>query len=104
DGSAPPPGRSWRSHRLSRAAGQCGHSDPGTVVALPAGGYAHVRPPLRMEGEDLQLDGQIDLTHVHARWHGEHDGREVEDAGDPGGDQTVTHSLRGRRGRGDHPD
>ena len=35
-----------------------------TAVSGHPGGHAHHRPPLRVEGENLQLDGQVDLTHV----------------------------------------
>src|SRR5690348_7454763 len=52
-------GFSRGGHRFPGAPGQGGEPDPAPVMALPAGGYAHVRPPLRVEGEDLQLDGQV---------------------------------------------
>jgi hypothetical protein len=41
--------------------------------------------PLRVEGKDLQLDRQIDLTHIDARWHVENHRGEVEYARDAGG-------------------
>src|SRR6266536_4449251 len=71
---------------------------------LPILGDAHDRPPLRVEGKDLQLNRQVDLTHVYADWHGKYDRSEVEDARHPCRDKPVTHPLR-RPGRGgDHPD
>jgi len=74
------------------------------VVTLPILGNAHDRPPLRVEGKDLQFNRQVDLTHVYAHWHGKYDRSEIEDARHPGRDQPVAHPLR-RPGRGsDHPD
>src|SRR5580700_1997839 len=51
-------------------------------------GLIRVRPArrsaLRVEGQDLQLDGQVDLPHVHPVRDGEHHRREVQDAGHAG--------------------
>src|SRR5690606_28173737 len=57
---------------------------------------------LLVEGEDLQLDGEIDLAHVDAVRDGQHGRREVEDGGDPGGHQPVADLLCGARGGRDH--
>ena len=50
-------------------------------------------PPLRVEGEDLQLDRQVDLTHVYAFGHVQHQGGEIEDAGHADRDKPVAHGL-----------
>ena len=50
-------------------------------LPLPLLRHADYRATLRVEGEDLQLDRQVDLTHIDAGRHVQHDGREVEDAG-----------------------
>ena len=60
--------------------------------------------PELVEGEDLQLDREVDLAHRHAVGHGEHRGREVEDRGDAGVDEAVGDLLGGRGGRGDDAD
>ena len=52
---------------------------------------------LLVEGEDLQLDRQVDLAHVDVVGHDEHDRREVQDAADPGADQPVADVLGDRR-------
>ena len=57
-----------------------------------------------MEGENLQLDRQVDLPHVYSFRHAEHERSEVEDAGDARRDQPVADGL-GRPGRsGDDAD
>src|SRR5690349_3996142 len=45
----------------------------------------HVRLPLLVVGQDLQLDRQVDLAHVHALRDVQHHRSEVEDAADTGG-------------------
>ena len=52
-----------------------------------------------VEGQDLQLGGEVDLADVHVLGHRQHHRREVQDAGDPGRDEPVAHVL-GDRGRG----
>ena len=46
-----------------------------------------------MEGEDLQLGGQVDLAHDHAVGDGEHGGGEVEHRAHPGSDEVVAGLL-----------
>src|SRR6266568_4687505 len=62
------------------------------------------RPALRMEGEDLQLDRQVDLPHVYPFRHAQHERSEVEDARDASRDEPVADGLRGPGGGGDHAD
>src|SRR5258708_2712266 len=51
-----------------------------------------------MEREDLQLNRQVDLTHIDAGRHAQHDGCEVKDARDTGSYQAIADILgRGRR-------
>ena len=69
-----------------------------------AGQRGQRRLAVLVEGEDLQLDGEVDLAHVDPVRHREHAGREVEDAGHAGGDQLVGDRLRGGGRGGDHPD
>src|SRR5829696_4416353 len=57
---------------------------------------------LLVERQDLQLDGEVDLPHVHPVRDREHRGREVEDAGDAAGDERVADVLGGVRRRRDH--
>ncbi len=42
---------------------------PAAPATSLAPGYPDHRPALRVEGEDLQLDRQVDLTHIHPGWH-----------------------------------
>src|SRR5690606_17007243 len=67
-------------------------------------GFQHVHPVLSLvscglallvEGQDLELNGQIDLTHIHMLGHIEDHWSKVEDAGDAGRDEPVAHPLRG---------
>src|SRR5579859_2534832 len=61
-------------------------------------------PAHGVEGQNLQLDRQVDFTHIDAVRHVQHDGREVQDAGNPGRDQAVADSLRGHGGHRDRAD
>ena len=57
-----------------------------------------------VEGQDLQLGGEVDLAHVDVRRHRQHDRREVQDAGDAGGDEPVADLLRHVGRDGQHGD
>ena len=57
-----------------------------------------------MEGEDLQLDRQIDLAYVDLLGDDEHERGEVEDAAHSCSHQPVAHLLGPRRRGGDHAD
>ena len=59
---------------------------------------------LLVEGEDLQLDGEVDLADVDAVGDGQHARREVEDAADAGGDEPVADVLGGGGRGGDDAD
>src|SRR6185436_4814236 len=79
----------------------------GTVLTGAADSVARHcdhRPPLRVEREYLQLNGQVDLTHIDPGRHVQHERGEVQDAGHPRRDQPVADVLGGRGGRGDDPD
>src|SRR5207302_1457945 len=56
---------------------------------------------LLVEGQDLELDRQVDLAERHSRRHRDDGGGEVEDRRDAGAHEAVGHVLRGARGRGD---
>ena len=62
------------------------------------------RPTLLVIAEDLQFDSEVDLAHLDGPWHREHDGGEVEDAGDTGLHQPVGGILRSSAGRCDNTD
>src|SRR5699024_12281038 len=63
-----------------------------------------VGPTLRVEGQYLKFDGQVDLTHIDPLGHTEHDRGEVEDAGHTGLDEPAGDPLRGGGRCGDHSD
>ena len=80
--------------------GAVGHADDQDAHARTrlSGRARDVRLALLVVGEDLQLDGQVDLAHVDAVGHRQHGRREVQDAADAGRDQPVADVLgRDRR-------
>ena len=76
----------------------------GSVGAGQDGPLDSGRLALLVVGEDLQLDGQVDLAHVDPGGHGEHGRGEVEDAADAGGHHVVGDVLGRGGGGGDHAD
>src|ERR1051325_3878749 len=59
------------------------------------------RSTLDKIAEVLQFDGEVDVTHHHFLRHNEHDGREVQNAGDACVHQSVCDFLRGLGGHRD---
>src|SRR6476620_8068844 len=59
---------------------------------------------LVVEGQDLQLDCEIDLAHRYLLRHRDHGRGEVENRRDSGRDHPRGHLLRRGRRRGDQPD
>jgi hypothetical protein len=59
---------------------------------------------LLVEGENLQLDREIDLAHLDFVGNGEDDRCKVKDAADTGGDQTIADILRNLAGGRDNSD
>ena len=57
-------------------------------------GEGLLAPTLLMEGEDVQLDGEIYLAHLDVSGNHKHDGGEVQDASDASTHETVDDLLR----------
>src|SRR5207244_12322099 len=57
-----------------------------------------------VEGQDLQLGGQVHLAQVDVRRDGQHHRREVQHAGHASGDDLVAHLLRHRSRGGEYRD
>src|SRR4051794_5141767 len=92
----PPPTTRQRRPVSASITGYCG---PSTGI----GRLLAVRP-LPVEAEDLQLDGQVDLSQRDTGWHRHRRRCEVEDRPDPRVDQAIDDLLGRRGGRGDHAD
>ena len=73
------------------AVGQADDEDAHVVTTSASAGRGDLA--LLVEGQDLQLDGHVDLAHLDVVGHDEHGGREVQDAADAGGDQPVADLL-----------
>ena len=108
-------GRDAARRRRPRPAGRGRAGSPGSPASpgasdplIPAVARGRRRrggaAPQLVEGEDLQLDREVDLAHRDALGHREHRGREVEDRADAGGDEPVGDLLGDRRGRGEDAD
>ncbi len=57
-----------------------------------------------MERQDLQFHREINLAHVHSRWHRQHNWCEIEDTRHSRREEPVAHSLRGGGRCTDHAD
>src|SRR5215207_9561073 len=76
----------------------------GLAVAALVGGRGRVVAPLLVEGQDLELDREVDLAQRDAGRCAHDGGGEVEDRRDARVDEAVGDLLRGVRGRGDDAD
>src|SRR5690349_6899196 len=74
---------------------------PRCLTVLPVDGR-HLA--LLVEGENLELDREVDLPERHAGRHADDGGREVEDRRHTGVDEAVGDLLRRPRRGGDDPD
>ena len=70
----------------------------------PGRGRQRARAALLVEGEDLQLGGEVDLADVDVLGHASTQGAKLRTLRDPGGDQPVADLLGGARRRRDHAD
>src|SRR5215218_3337788 len=76
----------------------------GLAVAAFVGARGRVVAPLLVEGEDLELDGEVDLAERDAGGRAHDGGGEVQDRRDARVDEPVGHLLRRVCGRRDDPD
>ena len=89
-----------RDEEVHRVAGDRGPASRRSSARGPAASPLRARrarrrrvAPLLVEGQDLQLDREVDLAQRHAVGHGHDRRREVEDRRDAGVDEAVGHLL-----------